>query len=145
MCILLSKKSVPLKSKSNPLTFFILFFIAFHSDNKSYGRAVKAKGLAQTVLKISLIGEVEEIGIVTEDNEGRRSYRYLRHIVDLESLALVGRRLGLCGGIVEHVVEHTCRDTHGRLVMDIVDVLEQLGYTLTGECRYEYQRCVGHV
>ena len=75
---------------------------------------------------------MEQLRVVAENDEGRRFDAGLGHVVNLQALALVGRRLNARGGIAENVVEHTGRNTHGRLVVDVIDKLKQAVYALSG-------------
>ena len=45
--------------------------------------------LAELVLDIALIRVVEQLAAVAEDNEIRRAYGSLGHVIDLQALALV--------------------------------------------------------
>ena len=85
---------------------FLIILTAL-TDDDLYRRTRESEGLAQAVFDISLIGEMEELGVVTEDNEGGGRNAYLSHIVDLETLALVRGGLDAHLRLAKHLVEHT--------------------------------------
>ena len=70
---------------------------------------------------------MEKLDVVAEDDEGRGSDTDLGHIVDLQSLAFVGRRLSTGHGVVEDVVEHTRGDTGDRLTVNVIYLLKKIG------------------
>ena len=134
-CVLLSKLSY----------LSVSAVITALADNKLDGCSDKAEGLSETVFKISLIREMEELCVVAEDNEGGGSNADLSHVVDLEALALVGGRLCAHRCFAKHVVEHTCGYAHGGLVMHVVYALKDIINSLSGLCRHEDDGSVGHI
>lgn len=96
------------------------------------GSRIKLKLGADLVFKIPLVGKVEQLGPVAEENEGRRFGRSLGTVVDFQPLSLVGRGLDTGSGIGKHVVEPAGRDTHGILGGNAVDHAEQPVYPLAG-------------
>jgi hypothetical protein len=68
---------------------------------------------------------MEELCVVTEYNEGRRSYRYLRHIINFETSALIGGRLNAHSSLCKYLVEHTRGNTVVRVSKYLVYVLKK--------------------
>jgi len=120
-------------------------FITLLTDDDLYWCTLKSEGVAQTVFNVALIGEVEELHVVTEDNEGGGSRRDLSHIVDLQPLALVGGGLISHHSLAENVVEHTRGDTGGGLVVDVFDMLVDVVDSLTCFSRNVDYGCVCHI
>ena len=81
----------------------LLASLLYHDAN---GCATEAKGLSDAVFEIPLVGEVEQLRIVTEEYEGGGCHRALGHIVDLKALSLVGGGLYLFHGAVQQLVEY---------------------------------------
>ena len=105
--------------------------VALLANDDLDGCAVEAKGLAQAVFDEAAVGEVEELHAVAEDDEGGRSHRDLRHVVDLEAASLVGRGLNADHGLAKHVVEHARGDAQKRLVMHELDALKEVAHALS--------------
>ena len=111
-----------------------LSLIALLTDDDSDRRTRKTKGLAQIVLQVALIGEVEELDVVAEEDEGGGRDRDLRHIVDLESLALVRGGLNLHRCLGKQLVEHARRDAGVGLIVHVIDVLKEGSDALSRDC-----------
>ena len=88
---------------------------------------------------------MEQLGVVTENNERGGRNSDLRHVIDLKTLTLVCGRLNLCCRFIKHIVEHTRGDSENRLTVDVVDMLKEICNSLTGLCRYEDDRSVRHI
>ena len=97
------------------------------------GVPLQSERRADLVFDIPLIGEVEKLPAVAEDDEVRRSRTGLGHIIDLQTAALVGRRLYARLRVGEHVVEKAGRDAHGALVVHEVHKLKNALGALAGE------------
>ena len=69
---------------------------------------------------------------------------HLGHIVDLQPAALVRGRLHTGLGIRQNAVEHTGGDTHGGLVIDIVDQLKQPAHPLSCQGGDKHNGSIGH-
>src|SRR4051812_5759967 len=54
--------------------------------------AVEAEGLAELVDQVPLVGEMDVVGLIGEDHEGRRTGGYLCGIVELDPSAVCQRR-----------------------------------------------------
>ena len=108
----------------------MIFFLSF-SDNKPERGSLEAKGLPDLILNISGIGEMHQLLIIYKDHKGRGLYRYLGNVIQSESLTLIGRRL-LHGHSLSHdLIQYTGSHTHGVILTDDVDSLEQLGQSLS--------------
>ena len=70
--------------------------VTLFPDDKTYWRARKSKYLTQLVFQIPLIGKMEKLRIIAEDNKSRRFYARFGHIIDFQPSSLVGRRLHSC-------------------------------------------------
>ena len=114
-------------------------------DDHLDGRALEAVGLPQAVLDVPLVGEVEQLRRVAEQDEGGGSHLGLGHVVDLESLALVRGRLDAHHGLTQHVVEGARGDTEVGLLVDRLDQIIQAVDALTRLGGDEGDGGVGHV
>src|SRR5919204_3125917 len=65
------------------------------TEDEAHGRALEAKGRAQPVLQEALVAKMYQLGVVDKKDERRRIGRGLRHIFDLEQLALARQGRGL--------------------------------------------------
>ena len=114
-------------------------------DHDPDGRSIEAEGFTKAIFDISAVGEVEELLGVTEDNERGRIGGDLGHIVDLESLSPVGRRLNTGHGVVKEVVELTCLDTAGGLGIYLFDKGIDSCAALAGLSRDINYRSIRHI
>ena len=82
--------------------------------------------------------------IIYENNKSRGFYRYLGNVVQTKSLTLIGRGLlhgySLCHNLIQHAGCHT----HGVVLADDIDGLEQLGQSLTRLRRDEQKLRIRH-
>ena len=69
--------------------------------------------------------------IIYENNKSRGFYRYLGNVVQTKSLTLIGRGLLHCHSLCHDLIQHTGSHTHGVVLADDIDGLEQLGQSLT--------------
>ena len=69
---------------------------------------------------------------------------HLGHIVDLQPAALVRGRLHTGLSVRQNAVEHTGGDTHGGLVIDIVDQLKQPAHPLSCQGGDKHNGSIGH-
>lgn len=121
----------------------MIFFLSF-SDDKPEGRPLETKGLPDLILNISGIGEMHQLLIIYENNKGRGFYRHLSNVVQTKSLTLVGRWLLHGHGLCHDLIQHTGSHTHGVILTDDIDSLEQLGQSLSCFRRDEQKLCIGH-
>ena len=121
----------------------MIFFLSF-SDNKPEGGSLEAKGLPDLILNISGIGEMHQLLIIDKDYKGRGLYRYLGNVIQSQSLTLVGRWLLHSHGLCHDLIQHTGSHTHGVILTDDIDGLEQLGQSLSCFRRDEQKLCIGH-
>ena len=61
----------------------ISFFFRPFSDHKLNRGSLEPEGIAKAIFQIALIGEVEKLFAVAENDEFRGLYAHLCHIVDL--------------------------------------------------------------
>lgn len=78
----LAKPGAP-ASASNYYRFHMTHLTSFSCDDPD-GRALKAKGLTQTVLDEALIAEMQQFRVVDKQYDGRRADADLRRIIDLQ-------------------------------------------------------------
>src|SRR5262249_43025252 len=72
-----------------------------HAD----GCALEAEGVAQPVLEVPLVGEVQQRGVVDEEDKGGRIHLSLGGIVDMQHSSLdMGGMVALQGGL-DHLIE----------------------------------------
>ena len=88
---------------------------------------------------------MEELPVIAEDDEVWRAHAHLRHVVDLQALALVRGRLDARLRVLENVVEHPRGDTGAGLRVNVVDELEEPRHALAGRRRDEEDGRVGHI
>ena len=88
---------------------------------------------------------MEKLCVVTEYNEGRGSYRYLRHVVYLKSLSLIGGGLGSHGRFCENVVEHSRSNSCVSLIVNVLYLIVKCVYSLSRHCRNVNYGCIWHI
>jgi len=102
-----------------------LFVAGFYFEPD--GGSDEAEGLAHLVFQKALEAEVQLHIAVCEQDEGRRSDRRLRHVIDL--YALVHRNRGaLEVDVGEEAVHLACRDALAALACDLLDLAEDRIY-----------------
>ena len=87
---------------------------------------------------------MEQLRFVDKAGECRRPGGNLGHVVNLQALALVRRRLHPRGGVAEHVVEHAGGDAAGVLLVHFLDHLVQVAHPLAGHGGDKDHRRIGH-
>ena len=88
-----------------------VLLIAFLPDGDPDRSALQAEDFTDLVFQIALIREVEQAGIVAENNEVGGLGAGLGHVVDLQTAAFVRGRLHTGGGISQNGVQRTGGDT----------------------------------
>src|SRR6266536_2537628 len=68
-------------------------------------RTFKTEGFAQSVLKVALVGEVDRLGIVDEEDEGGRVDPRLRGVEDLKRFGADNGRVVLPYSVLDDLVE----------------------------------------
>src|SRR5579884_3127242 len=107
-------------------------------------RALKAEHVAQRVLQIALVREVNDLRIVDEEDEGGGADLGLRHIVDAQRMALHGRWVVALHGVAYDLVELGSGDTHVTGLVDAQGVIEDRADMVAGLGGGEDNRRVGH-
>ena len=82
--------------------------------------------------------------IIDKDDEGGRFYCHLGHIVKAQTTSLILRRLHLCGGAGQDLVDDTGGDPHGMITHDQIDLVKELDQPLPGHGRHEHQLRIRH-
>ena len=82
--------------------------------------------------------------IIYENNKSRGFYRYLGNVVQTKSLTLIRRGLLHCHSLCHDLIQHTGSHTHGVVLADDIDGLEQLGQSLTRLRRDEQKLRIRH-
>ena len=74
-------------------------------EDEPDGRAAEPEGIADLVLEVALVAEVDVLGLAAEEHEGGRLGGRLRGVVEARPLALHRRRRLAVGGVGQHPVE----------------------------------------
>src|SRR6476469_7340537 len=93
--------------------------------------------LSEAVVQEAHVVLLDEIGMVPEHGDRRRLHAHLRGIVQLHLAAGGLRRLTPSEQLGQPLVHLRRRDALPTLVIDELDEIEDLRYTLTGERRCE--------
>ena len=119
-------------------------FVTFFADQHPNRGPFKAEVFSNLIFQIALIGKMEQLCAVDKAGKGRWSSGHLGHVVNLQALALVRRRLHAGGRVVEHIVEHTGGDAACILLVHLFNQLVQVVDPLTGLGRDEQHRRIRH-
>ena len=87
---------------------------------------------------------MHQLFVIYENNEGRRLYGYLGHVIQLQTLALIRRRLLHCNSFSHDLIEHAGGDTHGLVLAHHINELKHLVHTLSCYGRDKYHLSILH-
>ena len=121
-----------------------ILILSFLANGDGDRRALQSEHAADLVFQIPLVGEVEQLLVVAEDDEVGRLHAHLRHVVDLQALALIGRRLYACRCLCQNVVQGAGRNAHRVAGSNLVDEFKQAVKSLAGLRGDKDDRRVGH-
>ena len=106
--------------------------------------ALEAERASDLVLKVTLIGEMDRLGIVGEENEGGRPDVCLGGVVELDPLARLGSgRVGV-DRFFDELVQLARRNALGALRCDLEGKRQHLVYTLPELGRDERELHIRH-
>ena len=88
---------------------------------------------------------MEQLRVVAERDKRRRCGRCLRHIVYLQSASLIRGGLNPVHRVGKHIVEHSGRDSHYGLCIDILDLFEKPIDSLPRLRGNEEKRSIRHI
>lgn len=114
-------------------------------DGDADGGAVQTEDLPDLVFQIALIGEVEQPGVVAENDEMGRLGAGLGHVENLQAATLIRRRLHPGGGVGEDAVQRASGDAAGILGVNVLNDLKEPVHPLAGESGEEQHLGVEHV
>ena len=143
---------VPGRGQASPLPYtgYVLHFVglAFFgfgaaAEEHADGGAFEAECFAEAVFQVAIVGEVDGLGVVDEEDEGGWVDSCLGGIVDFESLAAVEGGVVAAHGFLDDFVEAGGGDAEEAHVGDIEDGFEYGLYVVAGFGGGEDDGCVG--
>ena len=86
---------------------------------------------------------MQQLRIVDKQNKGRRSYRYLRCIVNLQPLSLVGWRRCHQLRIHNDLIQYIGLNSQNGIIMNLINDWQNRVDPLLFQCGNKQDRCIG--